>query len=221
MKVLIPCDEVGNGYVPSIVEAYQAAGCEVVTGSVNFFQTSWHPDVLHLQWPSSLYGWTDLSIYGDPIKAIGNRLRHFQQLGTRILWTVHNVRPHATDLRGIDGAIYQLIVDAAEIVIHHGKASVELMCEAYPGMRTKSHLVCRHGDYRIQYHERDPIAARRELRLPLDRRILMHFGTIWDYKGYDIVPRVFSGWKERRKYLLTAGALRSGRGVSRRLFRLR
>ncbi len=206
MKILIPTDNVLNGYIPSLAEAYKRNGCEVVIGGANFFCSNISFDIIHLQWPESLYLHVDYSIYGDKLEnEIQNKFEFFKSNNVKLIWTIHNVAPHESNNRLLDNNIYNLFADYADLIVHHGPKSIEIIKEYYPQLAYKRHIVCPHGDYLIQYSKIDKKEARIDLKLPLQPIIMLNFGLIRPYKGYYNVNKVFNNWKEKNKFLFTAG----------------
>jgi hypothetical protein len=173
MKILIPCDDTKNAYIPSLVNAYQSKGCEVVVGVANFFQSNYCPDIVHIQWPESLYLFDDLSLYGDPLTIIPERIMHYKANRAVVIWTVHNINPHYSKNEKIDRLIYEKIIDMSDIIVHHGKISIELMKKNYEKIKTQKNIICPHGDYLIQYCPVDKEVAREKLEIPQDKTVLL------------------------------------------------
>ena len=69
-------------------------------------------DQLHLHWPE----WT-LMAAGPDLGAHRGFISGLQQEGTRIVWTMHNLVPHAKDPAYVP--IYEAWAEAADLVLHH------------------------------------------------------------------------------------------------------
>lgn len=217
-KVLIGCDDIRNAYIPSLMDAYQVRGCEVVMGVANCFKSAYCPDIVHLHWPESLCIPGNSCTFGDTLEAIRERLQHFKRHGAVVVWTVHNIRPHDSAQKDFDRKLYSAVMEEADILVHHGQASVDMMTAEYPVVATKTNIVCPHGDYLIQYEDIKQSDAREALNIPQDRTVLLHFGNIRPYKGLDLTEDVFSRWRRKDKYLLVAGRLKTNtRSVFERL----
>ena len=217
-KVLIACDDVRNAYIPSLMYAYQVRGCEVVMGVANFFKSTYCPDIVHLQWPEGLCTPGNSCILGDTLRAVRERLQHFKRHGAVVVWTVHNIKPHESNLQEVGRQVYGAVMDAADVIVHHGQASVDIMAAEYPVLTMKTNIICPHGDYLIQYRDIEQSDARKALNIPQDRTVLLHFGSIRAYKGLDLAEEVFARWRRPDKYLLVAGRLKTTRaGVLERL----
>lgn len=219
MKILIPSDNIRNAYIPSLVEAYQKAGCEVVIGQANFYNSDWIPDMVHFQWPESIFKGNDYSIYGETYNVIKKRIEFYRSKNVIFIWTIHNVKPHESDSKDLDAQVYKLLVNETDIFVHHGKKSVEIMGTIYPDILKKSNLICPHGDYLIQYKDVDKGTAREKLNLPVNAKILMNFGLIKGYKGFDLLKDIFKGWKANNKFLFIAGDFLIGSSIPLRIKR--
>lgn len=223
MKILITEHDIANPYVYSLINAYQRAGCQVVTGSLNFHLSNEVPDLLHIQWPESLYRWQDFSVLGPMAKKISARLQWYRERGAIIASTIHNLAPHELLEGSIDKHIYTTIIRESDLLIHHGSASVALLQKHYPEAKGKKNLICHHGDYGLQYQQVPKEVARLKLGLPKDSLIVLCFGNIRPYKGLDLARNIFRKWKNKKKYLLIAGDLKlNGRNIFQRsLFKLK
>jgi len=208
-KVLIVADDIRNAYIPSLMNAYQGRDCETVIGVANFFKSTYCPDIVHLQWPEGLCMPGDSCIFGDTLLAVRERLEHFKRYGAVVVWTVHNIKPHESNLEEFDRGVYNKVMDAADIIVHHGQASVDIMIAEYPVVAGKTNIICPHGDYLIQYSNIRQCDARETLKIPQDRTVLLHFGNIRMYKGLDLTEEAFSTWHRADKYLLVAGRLKT------------
>ena len=205
MRILITEQDIQNTYIQSLIEAYKTAGCEVVFGPVDFYLSNYIPDILHIQWPETLYR-GDYSLLGNTYDAISERIKWYKKNGSSIVYTVHNIEPHESNNREFDLKLYTLIIENSDLIIHHGPKSIELMREKYPIITSKKNIICNHGDYRIQIiNNISKEKAREVLSLPKDKFILLYFGSIRPYKGFEFLKNIFKKWNIKDKYLLVAG----------------
>ena len=204
MKILIPNNDVINGYIPSLVKGYQNAQCEVVVGKANFYLSSYKPDILHIHWPENLYD-KDYVPFDKPDDVIKNRIKWYKEQGARILLTVHNLQPHDEIKRKTRRNIYESVLEHSDIIIHHGQASIRLMKEEYPKIEKKTHIVCPHGHYLIHYKAMPKSEARNYLKLPQDAFVILNFGIIRPYKDFELLRKIFRKWRHPNKLLLVAG----------------
>jgi len=204
MKILITIDEILNEYIPCLIKAYRENGNEVVTGSFNFYQSNYQPDVLHIHWPELLYRRHRL-VFDRPEQVITERIRWYKSQGAKIVFTFHDIRPHEVNKEEQELQIYNSIITLSDIIVHHGQSSVKLAVAEYPVVGSKANIVCHHGDYLIQYRDISKQEARKHLNLPLNKFILLNFGNIRPYKGFDLLKKIFRRWRRKDKFLLVAG----------------
>ncbi len=99
-------------------------------------------DVLHMAWPEWWSG-------TDP-ELTARVLENLSAAGVRIVWTQHNLEPHAVktdDAR----ASYQLWAEAADAVIHHSPSGMAAALDRYRYGLSTSHHVIRHGHWGDRY----------------------------------------------------------------------
>lgn len=204
MKILIPHDDIVNGYIPSLAMAYQNAQCEVVVGKINFYLSEYRPDIVHIHWPENLYD-KDCVPFDNPDDVITKRLEWYKEQGVRIFLTVHNLLPHDEIKQKTRRSICESVLEYTDIIIHHGQASIELMKKEYPNIADKKHIVCPHGHYLIHYKAVPKRESRNYLKLPQHAFIILSFGRILPYKGFELLRKIFKKWSHPGKLLLVAG----------------
>lgn len=212
-KVLIAANNVRNAYIPSLAEAYKRAGCEVVVGVENLYISKFYPDILHLHWPEYLYR-PDHSLFGEPMDATQRIIRQYKDYGAKVVYTIHNISPHESFDESLENDIYQFIYEMSDVIVHHGKKSIDLMSAKFPMVTGKNNIICHHGDYLIQYKNISKMRAREKLNLPPDKFVLLCFGNIRQYKGFSLLKKIFGCWKKENKYLLVAGSYSVSSGNS-------
>ena len=95
-------------------------------------------DQLHLHWPE----WT-LMAAGPDLGAHRGFIAGLQQEGTRIVWTMHNLVPHAKDTAFVP--IYEAWAGAADLVLHHSEWGRDRALSAYGFRATCRHVVIPHA----------------------------------------------------------------------------
>lgn len=132
--------------------------------------------VLHLHWPEFYYRNPDGSVSARSLGAFMASIVTALGLGYRIVWTVHNARPH--EPRHADRLVRALLLRAAAPVVHCEAARSSL------GAAAARATVIPHGSYAGWY--RDDVSrdeARARLGLPANARVLLAFGQIRPYKA--------------------------------------
>lgn len=109
-------------------------------------------------------------------------LRVLRPAGVRIVWTVHNIRPHEHRYPGPERRAMRAVLSAADALIVHSKhAEARVRQELAP---TGEIHVVPHGNYIGAYPEepRDRAIVRTELGLPADVFVYLAFGKARAYK---------------------------------------
>lgn len=201
--VLFLVERIGtlNQYIDELAKAYQKQGHKVIFDVQNFLFSSFMPDFIHIHWPEAIYDWRySLPKTSDSINFIRHRLDLYKVAGVPIVYTAHNILPHK-NVDSFDVKAYQLILDFADIVVHHGIKSVSLVGGAPEGNRIN--LLCPHGPYPLSKVDRDK--ARTKYGLPSDRIVFLNFGNVRPNKGFAFLRDVFSKWREVKVLLWTVG----------------
>lgn len=103
-------------------------------------------DVLHLGWPEHLF-----ASAGNPDEAGRERYRRFlaavADSGVRVLWTLHNRRPHGHGDTPWTRELWASWARLAHGVVHHSQWGAQLMAAELPFRRETVHRVIPHGHY--------------------------------------------------------------------------
>ena len=207
MKILL-CESPGdNGYIESLISAYEALGHSVSYGVNNFYRCHEVPDILHIHWPESLYNWNQSSVDVEGMASnIEKRLNWFKEHEVKIVYTVHNIKPH-DGLDKNDKDIFHAVLSSADILVHHCVSSQSLIKKEYSSILNvrQKNIVCRHGHYLIHYERIDKKLARAKYGIPEDKIVILNFGAQREYKNESFLLRIFENLLEPRKFLLIAG----------------
>ncbi|MDY7029698.1 MAG: hypothetical protein SVR04_15510, partial [Spirochaetota bacterium] len=200
--ILLLCADISetNQYIQLLSDAYQKAGHQVILGVDNFFHSDFKPAFVHVQWPEALYKWKEITDE-SAITPFKSRLAWFTQRRIPIVATFHNTKPHDYDSQAYK-SVYEILYGTAQIIVHHGKASIELLKRDVPGCQYAQHIVCPHGPYPFEFF--DPATARRLYGIPQQAFVLLNFGRQRAYKGHDFIKHVFKKW-QKKAFLFTIG----------------
>jgi beta-1,4-mannosyltransferase len=153
--------------------------------------------VLHLHWLEYLTGshtrepvhWPKVALRTARLSGV---LRLLRARGVRVVWTVHNLRPHDTRHPGFDLAVSRFVGRRAHCVIAHSRYAAELVRRTY---RVPEVAVAYHGAYEDEYSAEgtDRRAARRRLGIPEDAHVVLAFGLIRAYKR---IPELIAAFRE-------------------------
>ncbi|HZP42482.1 MAG TPA: glycosyltransferase [Candidatus Binatia bacterium] len=187
-----------NPYCALLYGAVERLGVEVVEGASGvrwLLRARRRVAVLHFHWPERHF---------DPRRlasavAFVLRLLLARLLGYRLVWTVHNLRPHEGDTPG------HRLVRAALLRLATPIAHCEAARRAL-GRAAARAVVVPHGSYVGWYPNRvGARAARARLGLAADARVLACFGQIRPYKGIEQLLRAFAAIPDPDVRLVIAG----------------
>jgi len=194
-----------NAYLHSYANSLER--CGAIVDEFTFLRALlWRYDAVHMHWPDThlrTHSWW---------RAIGKHLRLgltctlLRLRGTRIVWMIHNLKPHEQD-HWISRTLFPLwfprMCTNVMTLTHKG---LELAHQAYPQLLRKPAAIVPHGHYRNVY----PVvptkaAARRELGLDEHAFTFVFFGNIRPYKNLPALIDAFRQLKEQNVQLAIAG----------------
>ena len=121
--------------------------------------------------------------------------------GKRTILSIHNITPHANDIItvALDKILNTLIFPFADTIIVHNTRNKEKLHYLYRVDEKKIAIVT-HGTMH-PYHQSLGVSqqkAREHLHIPQDKKIILFFGYLWDYKGLDVLLHSLSLMKKTR-----------------------
>lgn len=163
-------------------------------------------DVLHIHWPE--IAWERLSGPSAALKAAAIiALFSLMKLkGTRIVWTVHNLRSHDQKHPLLERAYYWALHMLCDGMIALSDVGRRLANERYPRLARRASVTIPLGHFRGHYP--DDISrteARRRLRIPPNVFLLGSFGRIRQYKNLPALVSAFRALGPGDTQLLIAG----------------
>jgi beta-1,4-mannosyltransferase len=174
------------------------------------------PQVLHLHWLELLYQhygptgqrlllWLNLLLYVTAARL----------LGTRLVYTVHNVWQHEESGRRLYSIAHRWVLRLASAVHVHDDAAKEQLLEQ--GRCRAPVVVIPHGNY-ITWYDRGGSreTARERLGLAADAFVYLSLGQVRAYKGLEGLLEAFSALPGDEIVLIIAGRP-SGRELAARL----
>lgn len=140
--------------------------------------------------------------------------RLWKRMGWKVVLTVHDPRPLAGSLPRILGEAVSLLLSTADAVIVHGEtARRELQDRLQEPSRI--HIVPPGSPALVDGEKRvhDSHSARLELGIPADVHVVLFFGFIKDYKGFDLLLRSLAplAAKHPKAFVVAAGKLMNSR----------
>jgi hypothetical protein len=179
-----------NEYVQLLADEYIKQGIQVIFEEQNFLFSNFIPNVVHIQWPESIYRWKKLiGMDSVGLEFVENRLQWYKENKTKFIYTVHNLQPHDDSIK-FDNDIYALFLKYADIIVHHGKDSIDQIKQKYKETINSNHIVAPHGAYKSEVlPSKDSILEK--YTLPKNKIICTNFGLQRSYKGRDFNIEVF------------------------------
>ncbi|HFQ93827.1 MAG TPA: glycosyltransferase, partial [Anaerolineae bacterium] len=200
-----------NPYIQLLTESLAARGVQVGLAYPGYW-TLWRavrahgrPDVVHIQWQHPLFLASRLD------KTIVRTILFFWQwltlrlLGVRFVWTVHETLHFGARRAGWEMAASRLLARLVDRMIVHCQTAVPLVANEFR-VDTARFSVVPHGHY-DGYYPPAPAqaAARANLGLPADAKVILFFGHIRPYKGVDKLIETFSRLDEASARLILLG----------------
>ena len=164
-------------------------------------------DIWHLHWPAE-------NILGEAkkLRAVAMlvqlwvRLKIAKARNVKIVWTVHNVRPHEVRNPELERIFWWLFLPSVDGVIHMSRSTLEKVHREFPRTSTRPTFIIPHGHYRGAYSDSvDRDSARARLGLDASDFVVTFFGQIRPYKGVPNLIRCFRQTVEHGTCLVVAG----------------
>lgn len=164
------------------------------------------PDVLHIHWTHPYV--LRRSAVGTWLKSqlFLLRVRIIKILGTRVVWTIHNLHNHEGRFRRLDAAASQQLAALADAMIVHSPGIKSAVTQAFQIRRPEKVTVIPHGHYIGAYPDSvSRSEARSRLGIAQRDRVLLYFGLIKTYKGVLDLVEAFARLGRRDTTLVIAG----------------
>lgn len=196
-----------NPYTWELSTSLQAAGMQVDEFSRDEVLRGGH-DIWHLHWPDAeaQFARGNLHLIVRRSVRLLMLLHSARSRGTRVIWTIHNLRSHEQRFPRVEEWFWRLFIRQVDGVISLNKRCVDVAIERFPRLARVPLFVVPHGHYRESYPNTITRAeARLALGIEQDARVLSFVGQIREYKN---VPQLISLVRELRDptvVLLVAG----------------
>lgn len=143
-------------------------------------------DILHIHWPENALSRPPLDLI-KKLSILYGLLFIAKTKRAKVVWTVHNLRPHERRYPWLEPVFYRTLVRFIDGVIFLSKASMNLISkdEYMKMLLKKPFAVIPHGHYRDVYPNAvNKLAARQKLGLG-EEKVLLFIGQLRPYKGVD------------------------------------
>jgi len=200
----------GNPYNALLSEAIERAGGRVAEFSTRAL-LSGRADVWHLHWPDHALHRPGAGAAALGLARFAAKVAIAKATATRIVWTVHNARPHEVRFPALTRALRALLLRSIDAWIALSAEARDEALAAMPRLARTRCAVIPHGHYRPCYPDPpDAPAARRLLDLPPDGRVVLFFGEIRPYKNVAHLLRTFRSCPDPDLRLVVAGRAAPG-----------
>lgn len=147
-------------------------------------------EILHIGWPEFLFNQNEISVEEFNRRSL-EFLEKIGRSGVKVVWTMHNRRPHRWDeQRGT--RLYQTCAQIADGIIHHTKWGMDVIRRELPFKSTAKHEVIPHGHFgqqmpRVKTREQ----LERQFNLPASPMRFGILGRGHAGKQIDLMVRAF------------------------------
>jgi glycosyltransferase involved in cell wall biosynthesis len=167
-------------------------------------------DVFHVHWPDRvIIGGSFSRRLARSLLFLG-RLALVRSCGTKVVWTVHNLKPHEPASSLISAFFWPIFLRMLDGAIYLSEASRAQAFDHYPALQQKRSAVIPHGHYRPMIASAGGLPGRREARqalgLPEDKFVFLNFGQIRDYKNIPQLVGEFASLSRGDLTLLVVGS---------------
>lgn len=185
----------GNPYQRLLAEALEQLGHQVKGISAKELLFSWpsrRQQVLHLHWLHDFYQSKRAIKRYINLAAFVFLLVSRRMLGTRLVWTAHNLSDHESLHPRMDHFCTWLAVRLSHGIIVHCHWARDELLRAFPSAKAERVHVIPHGNYIGVYPgDRSRAESRKTLGLTEQEVIFLFFGGIRPYKGVEELIAAF------------------------------
>lgn len=201
--LMVPDYSDRNPYQSQLGSALDRESVTVSMGDISGFLPilrEWYrndrPDVIHVHWVHTFISTDRATLSALLAVRLTLELLIVRLLGTRLVWTVHNLMSHNRRHPRIELAVRRLVATLAfRIIVHCDSARTAVSTEYDLPTRVARRLrVVPHGHYCRYYpNEVDRSTARKTLGISDDEVVVLYFGLIREYKN---VPTLISTFRD-------------------------
>lgn len=200
LRILIPSDN--RWFIDNLTEGYGQLGHDVTCGVANFWIDAAPYDVVHLQWPEELTGWSEPS--AAVIRDVADRIESWRQKAT-VIASVHNLFPHGAATSAAYRELFAETYRRADVIHHYSHVSKEALISRFPELASARHLVTPGFNYeRLLPLRADREVARRELGLSNGDVAFMTLGAVRSWEEGALLRRAYGEARVAGKRLILA-----------------
>ncbi len=164
-------------------------------------------DVCHLHWPDHMFNQRSAARAALGSRALLHMLGEARRHGTRIVWTVHNLRAHDGLHPALERAFWPEFLSMVDGAIHLSRAGREAAEAQFPQLAERRAWIIPHGHYRSEYvPTRNREDARAARGLSDAEAVVLFSGRIRPYKNVPALLRAFREYDSADARCLVTGA---------------
>ncbi len=163
-------------------------------------------DVWHIHWPDAILNLPWRWLVRPLVYTFRLLLRLARRRGTKVVWTVHNLRAHEGRFPDLEARLWADLLAHLDGFIALTEGGRLTALERHPALGDRPGFVIPHGDYRPAYPDTlTRPEARARLGLPPDARVLLWLGQIRPYKNLPHLIATFRRLPDPDLRLVIAG----------------
>jgi len=167
-------------------------------------------DAVHVHWPESTFNHRLIDAI-PTTETLLFVLRTLRRRGTRVMWTVHNLRAHERRYPTREANFWRRYIDLVDGFITLQSGALDAIYQRFPPLRRRPHWVVPHPHYRGRYADtlsRDQ--ARAQLGIAKDAKVITFFGRVYEYKNVPALLDAFAPLikEDAPHHLIIAGSPR-------------
>ena len=195
-----------NPFVQLMIRAMSDHGSVVLRPYSLWRSLSPWLDIWHFNWPERSYQASNALVCLLKCSKLLIQLDVARLIGTRIVWTVHNLTPHETRFPQIEAWFWKKFRHRVDLFVHLSMGGGQWFRERFPAERDKQHAHLRHPAYPMPDSARvDRERARDILGVDQDATMFLMSGTLRPYKNIPAAIQAFRGLQDPDSRLVIAG----------------
>jgi glycosyltransferase involved in cell wall biosynthesis len=201
--VLIPSSDTQFAF--NYANGYLCNGFTPILGEVNFYLGALKPEIVHLLWPEYLVKQKPTR---ERLDQLHERLEQFST-SSKIVASVQNLYPHGHFRDPVYRELYEMVYQKADVIHHFSNTSRRLVCEEFPSIVKRKHVV-RVGfnyEYALPSLPPDRTVHRSALGIGGDEIVYLVVGAYREWPEVMVLLEAFKNASVPRKKLVFAGRL--------------
>jgi len=158
--------------------------------------------IYHVHWIQDAYNSKLIIIFLFKSIIFLSALIYLRLIGTKIVWTVHNVFPHEIHFKKGEKIIRSLFAKLCNALIIMGRDLKTIVTEQF-GISPDKIYYIPHGHYFVYEIKGEDI--RKKYQIANDAFVYLFFGMIRKYKGIDNLIKAFCYLNDPKTHLVIAG----------------